>query len=95
MAIFSAIFLCPLARLLAKRAQGRNRFFRQSSFKPRYFRLTTHSLSYAKSKGQKPTCDIPLRDIVAVEQLHDQNFKLQNIFQVIERVWGKLIKMQL
>lgn len=69
-------------RMMAKRAQGRNRFFRQSSFKPRYFRLTTHSLSYAKSKGQKPTCDIPLRDILAVEPLHEQNFKLQNIFQV-------------
>lgn len=68
--------------LMAKRAQGRNRFFRQCSFKPRYFRLTTHSLSYAKSKGQRPTCDIPLRDIIAVEQSHEQNFKLQNIFQV-------------
>lgn len=67
---------------MAKRAQGRNRFFRHNSFKPRYFRLTTQSLSYAKSKGQKATCDIPLRDICAVEQLHEQNFKLQNIFQV-------------
>lgn len=68
---------------MAKRAQG-NRFFRYNSFKPRYFRLTTHSLSYAKAKGQKPSCDIPLTDIYAVEQLHEQNFKLQNIFQVGE-----------
>lgn len=80
---YSFPLCCPPSfSLMAKRAQGRNRFFRQSSFKPRYFRLTTHSLSYAKSKGQRTTCNIPLRDIFAVEQLHEKNFKLQNIIQV-------------
>lgn len=69
-------------RMMAKRAQGRKSFFRQNSFKQRYFRLTTQSLSYSKSKGQKPTCDIPLSDILAVERLHERSFKLQNIFQV-------------
>lgn len=35
---------------MIKRAQGRKRFGRKN-FKQRYFRLTTHDLSYSKSKG--------------------------------------------
>lgn len=35
---------------MIKRAQGRKRFGRKN-FKQRYFRLTTHDLSYSKAKG--------------------------------------------
>lgn len=64
-----------------KRSQGRRRFCR-NSFKQRYFRLTTQSLSYAKSKGKNSICDIPLSEILAVERLTERSFKMQNIFQV-------------
>lgn len=40
-----------LPRVMIKRAQGRKRFGRKN-FKQRYFRLTTHDLSYSKTKGK-------------------------------------------
>ena len=64
--------------MMTKHAQNRKRFGRRN-FKQRYFRLTTHTLSYAKSKGKRPICDIPLTELVAVERLEDKSFKLQNI----------------
>lgn len=70
-------------RMMTKRSQSRKRFGRRN-FKQRYFRLTTQSLSYAKSKGKRSICDIPLSEILAVERLNEKSFKLQNIFQVSE-----------
>lgn len=67
--------------MMTKRAQGRRRFGRRN-FKQRYFRLTTQSLSYAKSKGKRPICDIPLSEIEEVVRLNERNFKMQNIFQI-------------
>ncbi|XP_034658643.1 GTPase-activating protein isoform X2 [Drosophila subobscura] len=51
----------------------------------RYFRLTTHTLSYAKSKGKTPICDIPLQEIGSVEQLKDKSFKMQNCFKIVHK----------
>lgn len=59
-----------LCSMMNKDPTSRKRFGRQ--FKHRYFRLTTHSLSYAKSKGKQPICDIPLEEIGSVEQLKDK-----------------------
>lgn len=67
--------------MMTKRSQGRRRFCRRN-FKQRYFRLTTQSLSYAKSKGKNAICDIPLSEILAVERLNERSFKMQHIFQV-------------
>lgn len=67
--------------MMTKRAQGRKRFGRRS-FKQRYFRLTTQTLSYSKTKGKRPICDIPLSDIIDVQRVDDRSFKMQNIFQV-------------
>lgn len=67
--------------MMTKRSQGRRRFGRRN-YRQRYFRLTTQSLSYAKSKGKNPICDIPLSEILAVERLNERSFKLQHIFQV-------------
>ncbi|XP_060653906.1 GTPase-activating protein [Drosophila nasuta] len=67
--------------MMNKYPTSRKRFGRQ--FKHRYFRLTTHSLSYAKSKGKQPICDIPLEEIGSVEQLKDKNFKMQNCFKIV------------
>lgn len=68
-------------RMMTKRTHRQRRFGRRN-FKQRYFKLTTQSLSYAKSKGKRPICDIPLYEILAVERSQEQSFKLQNIFQV-------------
>ncbi|XP_058446512.1 GTPase-activating protein [Malaya genurostris] len=70
--------------MMTKRAQGRKRFGRRN-FKQRYFRLTTQSLSYAKAKGKRPLCDIPLSEILAVERLTERSFKMQNIFQIVRK----------
>lgn len=70
-----------LHRMMTKRSQGRRRFCGRN-LKQRYFRLTTQSLSYAKSKGKNAICDIPLSEILAVERLNERSFKMQNIFQV-------------
>ncbi|XP_044251712.2 GTPase-activating protein [Drosophila takahashii] len=67
--------------MMTKYPTSRKRFGRQ--FKQRYFRLTTHSLSYAKSKGKQPICDIPLQEIASVEQLKDKSFKMQNCFKIV------------
>lgn len=67
--------------MMTKHAQNRKRFGRRN-FKQRYFRLTTQSLSYAKAKGKRPICDIPLTELVAVERLEEKSFKLQNIIRV-------------
>ncbi|XP_062561540.1 GTPase-activating protein [Armigeres subalbatus] len=70
--------------MMTKRAQGRKRFGRRN-FKQRFFRLTTQSLSYAKAKGKRPICDIPLAEILAVERLNERSFKMQNIFQIVRK----------
>uniref|UniRef100_A0A1B0BAA2 GTPase-activating protein n=1 Tax=Glossina palpalis gambiensis TaxID=67801 RepID=A0A1B0BAA2_9MUSC len=70
--------------IMTKYLQCRKRFGRRP-FKQRYFRLTTQSLSYAKSKGKQPICDIPLTEIERVEQLNDKNFKMQNCFKIIRK----------
>lgn len=66
---------------MTKYPQCRKRFGRRP-FKQRYFRLTTQSLCYAKSKGKQPICDIPLSEIERVEQLNEKSFKMQNCFKV-------------
>ncbi|EFA04666.1 GTPase-activating protein isoform X1 [Tribolium castaneum] len=69
--------------LMIKRAQGRKRFGRKN-FKQRYFKLTTHNLSYAKSKGKEALCQIPLSNILAVERLTEKSFKMKNMFQIVQ-----------
>lgn len=70
-------------RVMVKRAQGRKRFGRKN-FKQRYFRLTTQELSYSKAKGKEPLCCIPLSQILAVERLNEDSFKMKNMFQIIQ-----------
>ncbi|KAL0106212.1 hypothetical protein PUN28_016130 [Cardiocondyla obscurior] len=69
--------------VMIKRAQGRKRFGRKN-FKQRYFRLTTHDLTYSKTKGKEPLCKIPLEEILAVERLLEDSFKMKNMFQIIQ-----------
>ncbi|XP_066601129.1 ras GTPase-activating protein 3 isoform X2 [Prorops nasuta] len=69
--------------IMIKRAQGRKRFGRKN-FKQRYFRLTTQDLTYSKTKGKDPLCKIPLEEILAVERLHEDSFKMKNMFQIVQ-----------
>ncbi|KOC63546.1 Ras GTPase-activating protein 3 [Habropoda laboriosa] len=69
--------------VMIKRAQGRKRFGRKN-FKQRYFRLTTQDLTYSKTKGKEPLCTIPLEEILAVEKLQEDSFKMKNMFQIIQ-----------
>ncbi|XP_072382255.1 GTPase-activating protein [Diabrotica undecimpunctata] len=69
--------------LMIKRAQGRKRFGRKN-FKQRYFKLTTHDLSYSKSRGKDALCRIPLTNILAVERLAETSFKMKNMFQIVQ-----------
>ncbi|XP_076453641.1 ras GTPase-activating protein 3-like [Babylonia areolata] len=70
--------------MMIKRAQGRNRLGRKN-FKKRYFCLTNQHLSYAKSKGDKSLCLIPVEDILAVERLQEDSFKMKYMFQVVQQ----------
>ncbi|XP_043287426.1 GTPase-activating protein isoform X3 [Venturia canescens] len=70
-------------RVMIKRAQGRKRFGRKN-FKQRYFRLTTQDLTYSKTKGKEPLCTISLEEILAVERLHEDSFKMKNMFQIVQ-----------
>ncbi|XP_063068372.1 ras GTPase-activating protein 3 [Engraulis encrasicolus] len=69
--------------IMIKRAQGRNRFG-MKNFKKRWFRLTNHELTYHKSKGDNSLCSIPIANIMAVERLEEESFKMKNMFQVIQ-----------
>ncbi|XP_036880764.1 ras GTPase-activating protein 3 isoform X2 [Manis javanica] len=68
---------------MIKRAQGRKRFG-MKNFKKRWFRLTNHEFTYQKSKGDQPLCSIPIENILAVEKLEEESFKMKNMFQVIQ-----------
>uniref|UniRef100_F7FQC9 RAS p21 protein activator 3 n=2 Tax=Monodelphis domestica TaxID=13616 RepID=F7FQC9_MONDO len=68
---------------MIKRAQGRKRFG-MKNFKKRWFRLTNHEFTYQKSKGDQPLYSIPIENILAVEKLEEESFKMKNMFQVIQ-----------
>uniref|UniRef100_A0A672M4Y7 RAS p21 protein activator 3 n=1 Tax=Sinocyclocheilus grahami TaxID=75366 RepID=A0A672M4Y7_SINGR len=68
---------------MIKRAQGRNRFGLKN-FKSRWFRLTNHEFTYHKTKGEGALCSIPIENILAVERLEEESFKMKNMFQVIQ-----------
>ncbi|XP_040192305.1 ras GTPase-activating protein 3 isoform X1 [Rana temporaria] len=71
---------------MIKRAQGRKRFG-MKNFKKRWFRLTNHECTYQKSKaGDHPLCNIPIENILAVEKVEEESFKMKNMFQVIQPV---------
>ncbi|XP_059408279.1 ras GTPase-activating protein 3 isoform X5 [Carassius carassius] len=75
-------------RFMIKRAQGRNRFGLKN-FKKRWFRLTNHEFTYHKTKGSNAKgegalCSIPIENILAVERLEEESFKMKNMFQVIQ-----------
>lgn len=68
---------------LAKRAQGRNKLGLKQ-FKKRHFYLTAKALCYSKSKDvtQPPQGEIPLEEVLGVERLREEAFKLNNVIQV-------------
>lgn len=78
-------FLHPY-RLMIKRAQGRkNRIgFTFRRFKKRFFCLTTKELFYSKSKAKQPLCRIPITDILAVEKLQEESFKMKYVSVKLE-----------
>ncbi|CAG5133611.1 unnamed protein product, partial [Candidula unifasciata] len=68
---------------LIKRAQGRKRFGLKN-FKKRFFRLSNQTFSYSKHKGDKHNLfEIPVTDILAVERLEEESFKMKYMFQVV------------
>ncbi|XP_013401022.2 ras GTPase-activating protein 3 isoform X2 [Lingula anatina] len=69
--------------MMTKRAQGRRRFG-VKNFKRRYFCLTNQYLSYAKSKDDEPLCEIPVDEILAVETVEEESFKMKYMFQVVQ-----------
>uniref|UniRef100_A0A3Q1CYK3 RAS p21 protein activator 3 n=1 Tax=Amphiprion ocellaris TaxID=80972 RepID=A0A3Q1CYK3_AMPOC len=82
--VFQWCFSFPfLARFMIKRAQGRNRFGLKN-FKKRWFRLTNHEFTYHRTKGRGALCSIPIENILAVERLEEESFKMKNMFQVIQ-----------
>ncbi|XP_077988011.1 ras GTPase-activating protein 3-like [Glandiceps talaboti] len=68
---------------MIKRAQGRRKFG-VKNFKKRWFYLTTKELIYSKDRGTKPLCNIPVEDILAVERLQEESFKMKHMFQVVQ-----------
>ncbi|XP_045624845.1 ras GTPase-activating protein 3 [Procambarus clarkii] len=69
--------------IMTKRAQGRKKFGIKN-FKTRFFRLTTHSLSYSKTEGGSSLCAIPVDEILAVERVEESSFKIKNMFQLVQ-----------
>uniref|UniRef100_A0A671QEJ3 RAS p21 protein activator 3 n=1 Tax=Sinocyclocheilus anshuiensis TaxID=1608454 RepID=A0A671QEJ3_9TELE len=78
----NVLFLSILSLFMIKRAQGRNRFGLKN-FKKRWFRLTNHEFTYHKTK-EGALCSIPIENILAVERLEEESFKMKNMFQVIQ-----------
>uniref|UniRef100_A0AAZ3S604 RAS p21 protein activator 3 n=1 Tax=Oncorhynchus tshawytscha TaxID=74940 RepID=A0AAZ3S604_ONCTS len=69
--------------IMLKEGPGRNRFG-MKNFKKRWFRLTNHEFTYHKTKGEGALCRIPIENILAVERLEEESFKMKNMFQVIQ-----------
>ncbi|KAL5005371.1 hypothetical protein ScPMuIL_018827 [Solemya velum] len=69
--------------MMRKRAQGRKKFG-VKNFKYRHFRLTNQSLSYSKTPDEDNLCVIPIEDILAVERLQEESFKMKYMFQVVQ-----------
>lgn len=74
--ICSSFFTC---RMLIKRAQGRKKILKVKNFKRRHFCLTNQKLSYSKMKGDNPIYEIPIGEILAVETLQEQSFKMKYV----------------
>ncbi|EDV25301.1 uncharacterized protein TRIADDRAFT_63821 [Trichoplax adhaerens] len=70
--------------IMIKRAQGRRKKFGVKPFRKRYFLLTTEELSYAKEKGSEILCQIPKEDILAVERVDYEAFKMKLMFQIVQ-----------
>ncbi|XP_062049879.1 ras GTPase-activating protein 3 isoform X2 [Lepus europaeus] len=68
---------------MIKRAQGRKRFG-MKNFKKRWFRLTNHEFTYRKCKGDQPLYSIPIENILAVEKLEEESFKMKNANNCVE-----------
>uniref|UniRef100_A0A672M9S1 RAS p21 protein activator 3 n=1 Tax=Sinocyclocheilus grahami TaxID=75366 RepID=A0A672M9S1_SINGR len=81
--IYIPVVLVLENEFMIKRAQGRNRFGLKN-FKSRWFRLTNHEFTYHKTKGEGALCSIPIENILAVERLEEESFKMKNMFQVIQ-----------
>ena len=73
--IISVLFVDSI---LTKRAQGRKRFG-MKNFKQRYFCLTNQMFAYSKCKGGIPLCVIPIKEILAVESLQEESFKMKYV----------------
>ncbi|XP_033096106.1 ras GTPase-activating protein 3-like isoform X2 [Anneissia japonica] len=69
---------------MIKRAQGRKKLFAVKNFKKRWFRLTNHELTYSKGSESSPLCTISVDKILAVEQVQEDSFHMQYMFQVIQ-----------
>uniref|UniRef100_A0A674PDX4 RAS p21 protein activator 3 n=1 Tax=Takifugu rubripes TaxID=31033 RepID=A0A674PDX4_TAKRU len=81
-ALSLSLIALSFLRFMIKRAQGRNRFG-MKNFKKRWFRLTNHEFTYHKTK-EGPLCSIPIENILAVERLEEESFRMKNMFQVIQ-----------
>ncbi|RWS16363.1 ras GTPase-activating protein 3-like protein [Dinothrombium tinctorium] len=72
--------------LMMKRSHGKKRIhLKFRTFKKRYFCLTTQTFFYAKAKNKTPLCQISISDILAVERLQEESFKMKNMFQVVQK----------
>ncbi|KAI1285888.1 Ras GTPase-activating protein 3 [Halotydeus destructor] len=59
--------------------------FAKRRFKKRYFCLTTQDFFYAKSKHKRPYSRIPVTEILAVEKLQEESFKMKYMFQILQK----------
>ncbi|KAK2902365.1 rasGAP-activating-like protein 1 isoform X1 [Channa argus] len=53
------------------------------AFKKRYFRLTSETLSYAKTPDWQVCSSIPIQCVCAVERVDENAFQQQNVMQII------------
>ncbi|XP_065887330.1 ras GTPase-activating protein 3-like [Dysidea avara] len=68
---------------MVKRGQARKKFGLKN-FKTRYFVLTNNELTYAKEKGDKPLCFIPIKEIQAIERVDEEAFGMKFMMQVVQ-----------
>uniref|UniRef100_A0A7N6AUY1 RAS protein activator like 1 n=1 Tax=Anabas testudineus TaxID=64144 RepID=A0A7N6AUY1_ANATE len=55
------------------------------AFKKRYFRLTSETLSYAKTPDWQVCSSIPIQCVCAVERVDENAFQQQNVMQIISQ----------
>ncbi|CAH1782111.1 unnamed protein product, partial [Owenia fusiformis] len=70
--------------MMHKRNQHKNMLFPSHNFQKRHFTLSMKCLAHSKNKGDVPSSELPMSEILAAESVDYSTFNMHNVIQVIQ-----------